>query len=379
VESFMRPPGLEEVEVCATSGLRPTEQCPHRRKELFIAGTAPTAYCNMHQVFRICKPSGKLATIYCPPEQVEEKVFEIYPPEAADWVRANNIPQPPTEYDEAFGPTPASGDVAIINPNPHAYVHGQVPIEGNAKGGGFQLYRLQYGEGLDPSAWIQIGADHHNGVDHGLLEVWDTSQLAGLYTLQLLVMRHDGGVHAEAIQVTVDNSPPKVDVVYPWPDKVYVMEDDEWISMQAEATDNVSMDRVEFYLDDNLFAESTVPPYNVKWTIAMSDITPAAVPVITATLGLTGEVAIEVEEVEGEEGKEENFTIQFPNGFGVIRDSEGYTETHQIHVMAYDAAGNQVESKKVRIYVVHEEEEEEEPEEVSLLLEGDVPRRRWTG
>ena len=73
----------------------------------------------------------------------------------------------------------------------------------------------------------------------------------------------------------------------------------------ALATDNVSMDRVEFYLDDNLFAESTVPPYNVKWTIAMSDITPAAVPVITATLGLTGEVAIEIEEVEGEEGKEE--------------------------------------------------------------------------
>ena len=376
IEDFVRPPGLEEVEVCAASGLLPTEQCPHRRKELFIAGTAPTAYCNMHQVFRICKPSGKLATIYCPPDQVEEKVFEIYPPEAADWVRTNNIPQPPTEYDETFGPTPASGDVAILNPDPHAYVHGQVPIEGNARGGGFQFYRLQYGEGLDPSAWIQIGADHHNSVDHGLLEVWDTGQLAGLYTLQLLVMRHDGGVHAEAIQVTVDNAPPKVEVVYPWPDKVYVMEDDEWVSMQAEAADNVSMDRVEFYLDDSFFAENTVPPYNVKWTITMSDITPAAVPIITATLGITEEVTIEIEEVEGEEGKEENFTIQFPNGFGVICDSGGYTETHQIHAIAYDAAGNQVESEKVRIFVVHEEEEEEEePEEVSLLLERDIPPR----
>ncbi|HID87198.1 MAG TPA: hypothetical protein EYP55_07435, partial [Anaerolineae bacterium] len=368
VETFDRPPGLEEVEVCTTSGLLPTEHCPHRRKEIFIAGTAPTAYCNIHQVFRICKPSGKLATIYCPPDQVEEKVFEIYPPEAADWVRANNIPQPPTEYDDTFGPTPASGDVAILNPKPYAYVHGQVPIEGNAKGGGFHFYRLQYGEGLDPSAWIQIGADHQNAVDHGLLEVWDTSQLAGLYTLQLLVMRHDGSVQAEAIQVTVDNVPPEVELVYPWPDKVYVMEDDEWVSMQAEATDNVSMDRVEFYLDDRLFAESTVPPYNVKWTITMSDITPAAVPIITATLGITGEVAIEIEE--------ENYTIQFPNGFGVIRDSGGYTETHQIHAIAYDAAGNQVESERVRIFVVHEEEEEEQ-EEVSLLLEQDLPRRRW--
>ncbi|MFQ6059004.1 MAG: penicillin-binding protein [Anaerolineae bacterium] len=366
VEDFVRPPGFEEVEICATSGLLPTEHCPNRRKELFIAGTAPTAYCNMHQVFRICKPSGKLATVYCPPDQVEEKVFEIYPAEAADWVRANNIPQPPTEYDDTFGPTPASGDVAILNPKPYAYVHGQVPIEGNAKGDGFQLYRLQYGEGLDPSAWIQIGADHHNAVDRGLLEVWDTSQLEGLYTLQLTVVRHDGGVQTEAIQVTVDNVPPEVELVYPWPDKVYVMEDDEWVSMQAEATDNVSMDRVEFYLDDRLLTHSTVPPYNVKWTIVMSDITPADVPAIVESQGITEEVSMAMTGV--------GYTIQFPNGFGVIRDSEGYTETHQIHAIAYDAAGNQVESEKVRIFVVHEKEEEKQ--ETSFLVRRVWPIRR---
>jgi hypothetical protein len=44
----------------------------------------------------------------------------------------------------------------------------------------------------------------------------------------------------------------------------------------------------------------------------------------------------------------------------IISDTHGYTETHQIHVVAYDAAGNEVESEKVRIYVVHEQEEEEQ-------------------
>ena len=29
-----------------------------------------------------------------PPDQVEEKVFPIYPPEAKDWVTENKIPQP---------------------------------------------------------------------------------------------------------------------------------------------------------------------------------------------------------------------------------------------------------------------------------------------
>lgn len=305
VENFAEPPGLERVEICATSGLLPTDNCPHRRMEVFIQGTAPTTYCNVHQTFRICKPSGKLATVYCPPDQVESQVFEIYPSEAADWVRENNIPQPPTEYDDVYGPNPASGEVAITNPKPYAYVRAQVTIEGNAKSPDFQLYRLEYGEGLDPAAWIQIGPDHYNSVDGGGLEVWDTSQLNGLYTLQLSVVERSGNYKQAAMQVTVNNTPPTVRIVHPQPEAVYVMEDDEWVSIQAEAMDNVSMDRVEFYLDGQLINMSTVAPYNKKWVITMAGPGP---------------------------------------------------ESHVIHAIAYDAAGNITESEKVTISVMHKKE-----------------------
>ncbi|MEA3460216.1 MAG: transglycosylase domain-containing protein, partial [Chloroflexota bacterium] len=241
VEDFVCPPGLVEVEVCSVSGKLPTEYCPHTVKELFIAGTEPTTYCDVHQAFRINKETGKLATVYTPLELVEERVYEIYPPEAADWVRQNEIPQPPTEYDDMYGPTPARGDAAITSPTPYAYVSGGVPIMGNAKSGDFRFWRLQYGEGLNPSAWSQIGGDHYNQVENGLLEFWDMSGLEGLYTLQLRVTEGSGNCREATIQVTVDNTPPEVKVIYPYDDEEYVMEDDEYVNIQARVVDNFSM------------------------------------------------------------------------------------------------------------------------------------------
>ena len=303
VKEFVRPPGFEEVEVCSVSGLLPTEHCPHTVKEIFIKGTAPTTYCNVHQVFRINRETGKLATIYTPPELVEERVYEIYPPEAADWVRENEIPQPPTQYDTAYGPSPTSGEVAITSPAPYAYVRGLVPIMGNARADHFQLYRLEYGQGINPSAWIQIGGDHYNQVSGGQLELWDASGLDGLYTLQLSVVEKNGNYKQAAIQVTVDNTPPTVKLIYPYDGAVYVLEEDEYVNIQAEAVDNYSMDRVEYYLDGELLGYSTVPPYNTKWNIV----------------------------------------------------ADG---THEIYVVAIDAAGNKAESEKVKIHVKHKKGEQ---------------------
>jgi hypothetical protein len=55
-------------------------------------------------------------------------------------------------------------------------------------------------------------------------------------------------------------------------------------------------------------------------------------------------------------------TAMYTTGLGIIADTWGYTETHLIHVIGFDAAGNQAESEKVRIYTIHKPEEEEEEE-----------------
>ncbi|MGQ9625909.1 MAG: penicillin-binding protein [Anaerolineae bacterium] len=383
VETWEEPPGLKRVQVCSVSGLLPTEHCPHKVWEIFIEGTEPTTYCDIHQVFRINRETGKLATVYTPPELVEEKVYEIYPPEAADWVRESGIEQPPKEYDTIVGTGPVQGDVAIISPPPYAYIRGGVVITGNAKGPDFQLYRLEYGEGLNPSAWIQIGGDHYEQRDNAPLEYWEVSGLNGLYTLQLSVIDRNQNYRQAAIQVTVDNIPPQVKVEHPEDGALYIMEKDEYVNIKADASDNVSMDKVEYYLDNKLINTTTVAPYNQKWTITMSDTIPIPGHAITWTEFITGPDGIPVPQVitYTQVFTEEAFitdtlvttyTQVFSDGMMVISSTLGYTESHLIHVIAYDAAGNKTESEKVRIYVAHKPPKEKKEE-------ASEPEARWLG
>jgi hypothetical protein len=249
-----------------------------------------------------------------------------------------------------------------------------VPIVGNAKAHNFQLYRLEYGQGLNPSAWIQIGGDHYNQVTNGPLEYWDVKGLDGLYTLQLSVVDGGGNYRKATTQVTVDNTPPEVELIYPYDGRIYYMEYDEYVNISADVVDNFSMDRVEFYLDNSLLSYSTIPPYNTKWTIVMSDTIPIPGTVMHETQivqnpdgTLTTQVITVTQVITDSEGMRMQV---FANGMSIISDTYGYTETHQIHVVAYDTAGNKAESEKVRIYVLHEPEEEEQT--TALLLDDRV-------
>jgi hypothetical protein len=105
------------------------------------------------------RASGKLATPYCPADEIEEQVFEIYPAEANDWVREQGIPQPPTEYCDVHGPNLANTDIAIVSPRNRASVAGVISITGNARAGGMERFWLEYGEGAEPENWIRLSND----------------------------------------------------------------------------------------------------------------------------------------------------------------------------------------------------------------------------
>jgi len=245
-----------------------------------------------------------------------------------------------------------------------------VAIWGNARSGDFRLYQLHFGQGLQPQTWTQIGPDHYNQVDKGVLEYWDVSGLSGPYTLRLSVVENSGNVRQVAIPLTVDNTPPTIVLSTPENGRVYVKEDDEWVNINALATDDWAMDRVVFYLDDTPLITATVSPYSVKWTITMSDTVPTLdMPPITARVPITqpdGAVIYEerpISTVEADPDDPTRIILTAENGFGIIHDSKGYTETHVIKAVAYDVAGNKAESQPVRIFVIHEEGKGPEPRE----------------
>ncbi|HEX9117031.1 MAG TPA: transglycosylase domain-containing protein [Anaerolineae bacterium] len=311
VQGWTEPPGIQHVQVCVPSGLLPTPDCPQTTTELFLAGHAPAQKDNMFQAFDINKNNGKLATVCTPPDAVVHKGYQIFPLSAADYVRDKKIEQPPKDEDGPCAAAPVvGGDIAISGPVMGDSVRGTVAITGTARSDNFRAYKLEVAPMANPDQWQPIGPEHPEQVTNGHLETWDTKGFDGLYHLRLTVMKHDGGVQTNDIQVIVDNAPPKVKIVHPQNDAkgapaVYTMEDDEMVSITAEAEDAWAMGKVEFYLDGKKLGESTVAPYSIRWTITMASAAPTAL------------------------------------------------ETHTVMAKAYDRAGNEADSPPVTFQVKH--------------------------
>ncbi|MBC7249421.1 MAG: penicillin-binding protein 1C [Anaerolineae bacterium] len=121
---FSRPDGLIEVEVCALSGLRPNAHCPHRRTELFIPGTEPTATCAMHQLVQLDAATGDLATADTPPDRIVERVITVLPPELVEWGQEHGLVAPSaTAQRVAFNPQPETQNpklLTITSPDPNS-------------------------------------------------------------------------------------------------------------------------------------------------------------------------------------------------------------------------------------------------------------------
>jgi len=95
VRGFDRPEGLVDLEVCALSGQLPGPDCAHRVTELFVAGTEPTALCEMHQ-------------------RVGDQVYLVLPAEAHAWAREYGIPlMPPSEAEVSS----ESGHLSLTDPD----------------------------------------------------------------------------------------------------------------------------------------------------------------------------------------------------------------------------------------------------------------------
>jgi hypothetical protein len=216
-------------------------------------------------VIEINRLTGRLATVFTPPENIDEQVFLIVPPEALDWARQTGFPLPPETYDVLFIPAAENPDVVLSGPEMFSYVRGQVEITGTALGEGFDFYRIQVGEGLNPRQWLQIGPNGTTRVDDGPLAVWDTGNSSGLFAIQLIVVYEDQSIQTTTIQVTVDNQLPEVEILFPADGQVFGYPEERSFTFQIQASDNLGIQRIEFYVDDELITTLTQAPFAAPW------------------------------------------------------------------------------------------------------------------
>ncbi|MBN1306048.1 MAG: penicillin-binding protein [Anaerolineales bacterium] len=196
------PPGITRLDVCDPSGLLPTTDCPNIVSEIFLSGSEPQQADTLYRSFEVNRETGYLATVFTPPQMVEERIFMVVPPDMREWAAEVGIESPPEAYD-AIQVQPYNPEVRIDFPAMFDKLGGIVAITGTAAIEDFSYYRLEYGQGLTPRRWIQIGDDGYSPVEDGLLAEWDTSGLNGLYALRLVVVRSDQRIETAIIAVTV--------------------------------------------------------------------------------------------------------------------------------------------------------------------------------
>ncbi|MBL8119592.1 MAG: transglycosylase domain-containing protein, partial [Anaerolineae bacterium] len=207
-DDWPRPEGVITLSICERSGLLPNGQCP-TYNELFLSqpGFQPTITDSYWQSVVINSQSGQKATASTPSELRVSTLYFIPPQEAEEWWKANKLPLPPTQFDSVSRPE-LFNEVQILQPQPYAYVGGQVDIRGTMNTSDMSYFQLSYGQGQYPTSFFQIGPQQREFTPGASLGIWDTTGLSGLYSVLLTVVRQDGTADPANVQVIVDNTPP---------------------------------------------------------------------------------------------------------------------------------------------------------------------------
>jgi membrane peptidoglycan carboxypeptidase len=200
-EGWPLPADVSVINVCDPSGMLPTADCPNLVREVFLNGNEPVQADSMYRRYAVNRETGLLATVFTLPQLIEERVYLVVPPDARSWADSAGLEIPPANYDVIQAPI-SDEDVNITSPELFSEVAGNVEIEGTAAGDGFISYRILVGQGLNPQEWLQV-AEHNEPVTDDVLAEWNTSELSGLYAIQLQVVRSDQRVDTSIIQVTV--------------------------------------------------------------------------------------------------------------------------------------------------------------------------------
>lgn len=199
IQNWQAPGGLSSVMVCVPSGSLPSGDCPETRREYFPSGNEPRFADELHIRLAVNSLNGKLATVFTPEEFLQERLFLNVPADLQDLARVAGLELAPEDYDAI--PTLAEDTtVRITTPARFGEVAGIITIRGQISGE-IVGWDLQAGSSLYPADWEQIA----DGTTSSVNASWDTSELSGLWALQLQAWDAEGNVHRSFTIVTIGN------------------------------------------------------------------------------------------------------------------------------------------------------------------------------
>ena len=255
------PPDIEEYLVCEVSGLLPatTDHCPTRR-EIVPAGTR-LRRDDFWTTVEINRSTGHLSTVNTPDHLRDRALYFVPPEEILAWWQENEKPLPPTSYSSDASETSAK-PVQIVSPAEYAYLGARVVVRGRVNRAGAESWLLEYGTDVNPERWIAIGAWQPVADGGEIATEWGTALFSGIYSLRLSVTFEDGARESDSKLLTFDNTPPAVHLGTADGDDQYAL--GEAIAFVADVSDNLGIERVEFYREGELLGVDRSWPYGLE-------------------------------------------------------------------------------------------------------------------
>jgi penicillin-binding protein 1C len=204
---FVRPAGIVDRVICATSGTEPSNWCKNQRSEIFAIDQPPLpSGKDLYRRITLDTWTGLEASEACKDFTDEQNVFNtggdpwavrwLETGAGKDWLEAHGLPR-----NGAIAP---QRECNANDPHPTVEFRGlndgdtitESPVEVRAvinATDGIKTWSLDYGPGDDPDQWSQI-ADGRNAVDNPTtLLNWDVSDVGGdTVTLRLYVTGEKG-------------------------------------------------------------------------------------------------------------------------------------------------------------------------------------------
>ena len=199
VQSFSRPAGIVEREICTLSGTEPSPHCAERRVEVFLVDSLPPrADQDWLREVEIDAVSGLLANAFCRSHVITNVALflnGVTDPAGqgwlTQWAAERGIAVAPTEECTAGDQAPV---VEIRAPSPGQEVYGYVEIHGTVDLPDFDYYEITYGVSDDPQGWGWVSGPHTASVRDGILGVWHMPEdfTPGIHTVRITAFNTRG-------------------------------------------------------------------------------------------------------------------------------------------------------------------------------------------
>ncbi len=188
---FYRPNTIVERVICSVSGAEPSEWCPSQRGESFAVDQLPLPKEeDLWQKVRVDTWTGLLASPYCSDYTDEKLAINVVDPFAIRWLKENNdgiswAEQNGFEQPFFFRPERECKDTDARPTIEFAGLTNGQTIEASPLDiyaiidatENFANYRLEYGNGDDPSSWKELDSGNDRYAQPELIYSWDISKL----------------------------------------------------------------------------------------------------------------------------------------------------------------------------------------------------------